>query len=314
MKFTTSVYLAVLATIATVQAGCSFVGGNYYCSQTDKIIYNGLGYSGSYQDVVSMDESTGQCSQQAYSFSGNLSPLDEELSVHFRGPLKLKQFGVYYPASNSKREDAAEDCVKRHIHHKHKRATEILEVTHTVIVDGQGNTIANPGASSVVAAPAPVESSVVQDKAYRPDISTNSAPTTTTEAPVPSSSSVSSAAPSASSSGSSPASGDWVRSSYYTPGSADNCVFLNYYGGSGSGVWSSTFGNSLSYANSDASGGSSSPVALSDTTLASNNEFLIMSGNQCSGSDCGFYRKGIPAYHGFGGANKIDVYKRQAYT
>ena len=83
-----------------------------------------------------MDESTGKCTQQSYSFSGNLSPLDEELSVHFRGPLTLLQFGVYYPSSsgNSKRQIDDQDCNVKHVHHKHKRATEVVQVTQTVLL------------------------------------------------------------------------------------------------------------------------------------------------------------------------------------
>lgn len=138
MKFSTATLIAVLSSI--VNASCSYDGGNYYCSETKKVVYKGIGFSGSYQDVTNMDEDSGSCSQESYSFSGNLSPLDEELSVHFRGPLKLLQFGVYYPSgSNSKRQ--VEDCNTQHIHHKHKRATEIVQVTQTVLIDGNGNTV-----------------------------------------------------------------------------------------------------------------------------------------------------------------------------
>ena len=108
-----------------------------------KVIYKGIGFSGSYMDVTNMDENTGKCTQQSYSFSGNLSPLDEELSVHFRGPLTLLEFGVYYPSSsgNSKRQIDDQDCNVKHVHHKHKRATEVVQVTQTVFVDGNGNTV-----------------------------------------------------------------------------------------------------------------------------------------------------------------------------
>mmetsp|Transcript_1812 Transcript_1812/g.1967 ORF Transcript_1812/g.1967 Transcript_1812/m.1967 type:complete len:220 (-) Transcript_1812:310-969(-) len=131
MKFSSSALLAILSALVTVQAG-----------STKKVSYEGVGYSGSYKDVTAMDEDSGSCSQESKSFSGNLAPLDEELSAHFRGPLKLLQFGVYYPSSgssNKKREDE-EECTTKHVHHKHKRATEIVEVTQTVIVDGNGNT------------------------------------------------------------------------------------------------------------------------------------------------------------------------------
>jgi len=306
MKFSTATLIAVLSSI--VNASCSYDGGNYYCSETKKVVYKGIGFSGSYQDVTNMDEDSGSCSQESYSFSGNLSPLDEELSVHFRGPLKLLQFGVYYPSgSNSKRQ--VEDCNTHHIHHKHKRATEIVQVTQTVLIDGNGNTVTsqttetstaddNQGGSSSPADGSSGTTSITnlagQGKAYR-SISTSSAPTTTSS--------------DSSSSETASADGAWQRDSYYTPGNADNCVFLNYYGGSGSGVWSSKFGNSLSYANSDNSGGSSSAVALEEVTIGSNTEFVVMSGEKCSGNSCGYYREGTVAHHGFGGSNKIFIFE-----
>lgn len=315
MKFSTATLIAVLSSILSVEASCSYDGGNYYCSETTKVVYKGIGFSGSYQDVTNMDESSGSCTQQSYSFSGNLSPLDEELSVHFRGPLKLLQFGVYYPSgSNSKAKREVEDCNTQHIHHKHKRATEVVQVTQTVLVDGNGNTVtsqttetatvddnaqqqqdtSSSSSSSAAAGTTSITNLAGQGKAYR-SISTSSAPTTTSS--------------DSSSSETASADGAWERDTYYTPGNADNCVFLNYYGGSGSGVWSSKFGNSLSYANSDNSGGSSSAVALEEVTIGSNTEFVVMSGQECSGNSCGYYRDGTVAYHGFNGSEKIFIFE-----
>ena len=164
MKFSSTTLLAVLSSLtATVSAGCSFEGGNYYCSETKKVIYKGIGFSGSYMDVTNMDENTGKCTQQLYSFSGNLSPLDEELSVHFRGPLTLLQFGVYYPSSsgNSKRQIDDQDCNVKHVHHKHKRATEVVQVTQTVFVDGNGNTVTSQALQTSTVESSPDRKSVV---------------------------------------------------------------------------------------------------------------------------------------------------------
>jgi hypothetical protein len=299
MKFSSSAVLAILSAIATVQAG-----------STKKVSYQGVGYSGSYKDVTAMDEDSGSCSQETKTFSGKLAPLDEELSAHFRGPLKLLQFGVYYPSSgsnNKKREDE-EECTTKHVHHKHKRATEVVEVTQTVIVDGNGNTQTSLATTTATAG------SGDNDEQDTTQTSTASAAATGGSGSGSGSSSASSSSSasessSESSSDSSVAAGDWERVAYYTPGSTDNVTFLNYYGGSGSGVWSSSFGNSLSYANKDASGGSSSAVALEETTIDSNVEYVIMSGSKCDGDDCDLYREGIPAYHGFGGNTKIMVFE-----
>ena len=65
-----------------VQADCTESGGNYYCNSVSGVKYENIGYSGSYMDVTSMDESSCECSQSSYSFSGTNSPLDEQLSVH----------------------------------------------------------------------------------------------------------------------------------------------------------------------------------------------------------------------------------------
>lgn len=315
MKSSTLLALAT-AIASTAASGCEFVGGNYYCNLATKIIYEGVGFSGSYLDVTNMDETTGSCSLEIKSFLGSLSPFDEELSLHFRGPLNLVQFGVYYPSagSNAKR-DVGDDCsTTQHLHHKHvKRATAM--VTETVYVDQNGNTITSTLTTTPTTAPILGNSAPAAGSAPS---GVSSGVYTAVPSSVVSSSSSSSSSSSASSLASSApssgaAAGDWVRASYYTPGTGNNVTFLNNYGGSGSGVWSSAFGNSLSYANSDNTGGSASPQILSDCTIPSNTEFVIMSGLECGADsetgDCGYYRGGIPAFHGWGGQNKLFVFE-----
>jgi len=107
--------------------------------------------------------------------------------------------------------------------------------------------------------------------------------------------------------------GSWSRNSYYssTAGTAQNVAFLNTMGGGTvSGVWSSAFGSSLSYASSDGTQAASSPQVLSDMTLASTTQIAIFAGQTCaSDNGCGYYRNGTVAYHGFGGANKIFLFE-----
>lgn len=320
MRFDTLIAWAVA--LAGVSAQCEFTGGNYYCSQTNKVTFQNVGFSGSYMDVTNMDESTGKCTQKEYDFSGALSPLDEELSFHFRGPLKLKQFGVYYPAGSNNKKRDEEDCVStQHVHHKHvKRATAY--VTQTVRVDQFGNKVPAVETTTPSSTDAGAESQPTSSSEAAPEAPSSEASSSEGSASSPSSSSSASASGSGSGSDSSStagaSTGDWVRSSYFTPGNADNCTFLNYHGGSGSGVWSSKFGNSLSYANSDNSGASSSAVALDDVTIGSNKEFVIMSGLKCGDNSeqgkCGYYREGIPAYHGFNGKEKLFVFEFEMPT
>ncbi|EGV64173.1 target of Sbf [Yamadazyma tenuis] len=307
-----ALYAIGLFLVSSASASCELSSdGNYYCSSTNKITYTGIGYSGSYDKVTAMDASSGSCSSESYSFSGNLSPLDEDLSIHFRGPIKLKQFAVYYPASSSNKK-RGDDCQTTlvHKHHLHKRATQVVEVTQTVYVDANGVTQTTQATSTQTSAAANV---VEEDDDTTSTTSTAAASSAAaagfSTAVASSAAAVSSAA--ASSAAVSASSGDWERSAYYSSGSADGLVFFNHYGGSGSGVWDSAFGNSISYANSDASGGSSSPQVLDYTLVGSNTEFIIMSDTKCSGDDCGFYRDGIPAYKGFSGSKKVFVFEFQ---
>lgn len=309
----------LLPLVSKVSADCQMIAGNYYCSKTDAAIYSNVGFSGSYQDVTSMDEQSCVCSQQPFSFGGALAPFDEELSVHFRGPLKLSQFAVYYPASsNSKRAVAEEDCdsvVAKPVH-KHKRdvAVEVIEVTETVFIDENGNTVTASGTSTSMSTPTPSNPSQVQSSqapSQAPVSSSNKGTTTlsSTSKNTPSSSSSQAASSSAA-----PIQdgGDWSRVAYFSPATASGCTFMNHQGGTaGSGVWSSCFGNSISFANSDGVTGAGSPQPLGDVTIKSGQEYMIFSSTQCSANnaECGYYREGIPAYKGFGGNRKIFYFE-----
>jgi hypothetical protein len=140
--------IAVILTAAgSAVAQCSEVAGNYYCSEVQQIIYNNLGFSGTYNAVTSFN-SDGQCSSTPQSFSGSLAPLDEELSFHFRGPVNLKQFGVYtLGGSTNQKRDADIDIRQFHGHHVHELeerdlVVEYVYVTQTVIdVNGVPTTV-----------------------------------------------------------------------------------------------------------------------------------------------------------------------------
>ncbi|CAL9731256.1 hypothetical protein MOUN0_L04654 [Monosporozyma unispora] len=337
MKFNSVKTLSVLTSLATlINADCQLSGdGNYYCSSTDAIVYSNVGISGSYNDVTSMDETSCACSSQPIQFSGNLAPLDEELSVHFRGPLNLKQFGVYYPNQGTalkKRdgdmanENCAETVSKKKHRHKRDVAVEYVEVTATVYVNEAGETVTATapatntatGASTVAAnnnnnnevsaAQTSTQNNNINNNANNDGTSQKRDATTSLTAASPSSSLTSS---------NSYSNGDWTRMTYFTPGSATNCTFMNHQGGTaGSGTWSGCFGNSISYAASNGVDGAGSAFALDDVTLKSGQEYMIFSGTECSGpnGDCGYYREGIPAYHGFGGSSKIFVFEFEMPT
>lgn len=309
MKYSTIFALASALAGYASASDCDYIDGNYYCNEVTKWQYTNVGFSGSYDDITSWDEDTGDTTSVTKSFSGSMAPFDEDLSVHFRGPMHLAEFAVYYPASSSskkkrevKREDTADCATTQHVHHKHvKRATAV--VTRTVYMDANGNTVTTL-ATEIVDAPGGAGSATTNTA----QTTTASTASTATASTVDTDSDTTAA--SVESSTSSASAGDWSRSSYYKAGdSSDNLVFLNNYGGSGSGVWSSVFGNSLSYANSDNSGAASEATVLDDTTIESNSEFAIFSGTECDSSsssgNCDYYRDGTVAYEGFSGAEKI---------
>lgn len=282
MQFSASFLLACASTMLLAPVA--------EAGSTTFVKYSNLGFSGHYNDITAMDESSGSCSSSQKSFSGSLSPLDEDLSVHIRGPISLKKFAVYTTSGSSKR--------KRDIHHKHVKRGNVktVEVTETVWVTEDG------GSSTASVSVANIQNKVL-NQYHSTDVNTF-----TTSAAA--SSSTSSSSPASSSSSAPSASGSWTRSSFYdaAAGSANNVVFMNHLGASGvSGTWSSTFGNSLSF--SDASGlkAASSNTVLLDTTLDSDKEVILFSGNKCD-SSCGFYRSDIPAYKGWDGNYKIFAF------
>jgi Cell wall protein YJL171C/Tos1, N-terminal len=71
--------LIVAAFVARVNAQCQQIAGNYYCAQTNAIIYNNVGFSGTYNEITNMDSTSCQCSSSPQSFSGGLAPLNQEV-------------------------------------------------------------------------------------------------------------------------------------------------------------------------------------------------------------------------------------------
>ncbi|KAI4729580.1 hypothetical protein E4T49_02701 [Aureobasidium sp. EXF-10728] len=309
--------------------------GNWYCQAVDAITYTGMMGKGNYNKITNMDSNSGSCSSTPYGYSGEMSPLDEEVSLHFRGPLKIKQFAFFSPSTDSSdsSKKAKRSAMHRHNHahnhvHKHKRDEDVEKRAVgdmvTAIIDGQvvswinewsgvASTAAPAPAATTSAAAAPAASSTEPASAgFVNKLLKVNAPAAYSSSASSSSSAVvakaSSSSPSSASSSSS--SGSWGRKAYYDSeaGSADNVVFLNHNGGQGSGVFDYTFGNSLSYSNSKGDAGASSPQVLADTQLASNHEVIIMSDKECDG-DCGYYRDGNVAYHGFAGAQKAFFFE-----
>lgn len=277
---------SLLLLAASAHAQCSEISGNYYCNKVDQVVYENIGFSGSYNKVTNFDTNSCSCSSKPVAFSGSLSPLDEEVSLHFRGPLNLKQFAYYsYNNTKSKRdvpeaETEKHTVARRHVHHAHKR--EIVYVTEYVQADAAASSTAAAASTSTAAAAKKAAAAKASSSAASSSKQTSQTGT------------------------------GWTRQSYYNAASqsSNGLVFLNHQGGTaGSGVWDTCFGNSLSYCGSDGISGAGSPQVLADTVIPSNKEFSIFTSEKCQGDSCGYYRPGSTAYHGFDGNYKAFAFE-----
>ncbi|KAI5366472.1 hypothetical protein Slin14017_G041120 [Septoria linicola] len=322
---------------ATVSADlCSYGStddnGNYYCKEVKAITYTGVGGSASYNKITSMDGTSGTCSSSPYGYSGSLAPLDEEVSLHFRGPLELKQLAVYTPGSSStkaasynrarrnahERRHVAHGHGHAHLHHEREQKRDAaLGDLVTAVIDGKLVSWANDYSGVATSAPSNAEASKAPSYGNSRIVSTPKAPSygsaSSSSAAAKASSTAKASSSSSSSSDDDDTSGEgWTRTAYYNSAdkSADGLVFLNHEGGSGSGVFDYTFGNSLSYASADGCSGSSSPQVLEDCTIPSETEVVVMTDSKCGDDDgCGYYRDGTTAYHGFDGPSKAFFFE-----
>ncbi|KAK6453726.1 putative TOS1-like glycosyl hydrolase-domain-containing protein [Scheffersomyces xylosifermentans] len=118
MKFSRSLasvvalYAAAVSTKATPSVSSSSSTATSNSKQVDVIAFDNLGFSGTYRNVESFsniydDDCSCVLSTDTVSFSGPNAPLNEAVSVHFRGPLQLNSFAFYtspdfvHGASNS---------------------------------------------------------------------------------------------------------------------------------------------------------------------------------------------------------------------
>nr|POF19949.1 pga52-like protein [Quercus suber] len=286
--------------------------GNSYCQSVNAITYTGIGGSGSYNRITGMDSGTKVCTSEPHSYSGSLAPLDEEVSMHFRGPLWLKQFAVYTPGSASKARKSRRSAHARRHAHGHAHAHARHEVREAALGD------------EVIAT---IDGQVVSWANNWSGQSATAAPAASTAAPASNNVLVAAAGVvddvlgavtghgSASDSSNTAGSGSsWARQGYYNAEKniSQGLVFLNHEGGAGSGTFDTSFGNSLSYAGSDGISCSDKSVTLASTTIPSSGEVVIMSDVKCSDSNpCPYSRPGTEAYHGFDGPSKVFLYEFQ---
>ncbi|KAI1378698.1 putative TOS1-like glycosyl hydrolase-domain-containing protein [Hypoxylon crocopeplum] len=301
MKYSTAL---VVAAASVANAGfCSDAFeefGNFFCPNAVKQIkYSGLDIAGKYRAVDKMDNS-GTCTFKDKDYSGPIAPFDEDLTLHFRGPLELKSLAVYTPSKGKR--DLPKPHSKRHGHqHLHKKhhehqAEKRADIV-TAVIDGVTQTWENnwfgPGAATATPDPTPAVAATVEVAAANAvDSSKGSSAATSSKS---------------SSSSSSVAAGDYERTAYYSAKDqvADGLVFLGNYGDPAiSGTWDTVWGSSLAYANEDGTKAAASPTVLKDCRIDDSSEVIIASDQECDES-CGTVRPGSVAYKGFEGANKV---------
>ena len=236
--------VAALASVGFASAGCTVLGGLSYCKAVNQITYDNLGYSGTYKDVIGMDLKNCICKYSEKPFSGPLAPLNEQvcdtfghfmrdlyantllhikLSLHFRGPLHLKQFAVYMPAPSKKmKRSQIHGHIKRHAHHKRANKVITSTITETVVVDETGATIYPPPPHKE---PPHKEPPHKEPPHKEPELYESPEPTPK---------------PQPKQEKEDDETGDgWVRKAYYNGPSqvAEGLVFMNNHGGDGSGVF-----------------------------------------------------------------------------
>ncbi|KAK2810865.1 hypothetical protein FQN49_008504 [Arthroderma sp. PD_2] len=296
MQYSLVLGAALAVSVSTVSAGCTNDGGNWYCDPVDSIKYTNFDFEGTYNMVTSMDEGSVSCGSSAKKYSGPLAPLDEEVSLHFRGPMNLHKLAVYNMGSEKPKRDLKPSIHERRHGHSHQRFHEKRAVGDmvTATIDGKVVTWANDYNGGAPAAPTPAPgapASGPQVKGYSaPKDNSKPEPSNKPSAPV-------NVGP-----------GQWGRVAYYDSdgGEADGLTFLNNEGAWADGV-TQAFGCALSYAAENIFGIATSPSVPKDKMIPDGKEIVIMTDKKCEGDSCGYSRPGAVAYRMF--HSPLDFYK-----
>ncbi|PVH83433.1 hypothetical protein DL98DRAFT_513316 [Cadophora sp. DSE1049] len=303
--------------------GSKMMEGNPYCQEVKSIKYINVGkHGGAYKEVVGMDGS-GTCETRVRHFGGHLAPFNEELSLHLRGPIAVKQFAAYIPKDSHKEKRGVSEYNHVHRHnagrHSHIAKKDMVIATIDGLVQSWENNWFGPDATNTPTTTLITTGVKVNSEVDTTTTTTARATTTATTCTVsdvktdkqavstPVNAPAIAIADDKIDNSNSKSKNAYSRISYYDSVSqtAENVVFLGNHGGQGSGVFDYTFGASLSYVNHEGTFGSPSAQILADTVVPSGNEIAIMTGEKCDKHNCGYSRPGSVAYRGFDGADKV---------
>jgi Putative TOS1-like glycosyl hydrolase (DUF2401)/Glycine-rich protein domain (DUF2403) len=321
---------------------CNNENGYTYCNPIVRAVVENVGHDGTYQETTGVNVQTGEVFRQPYNYHGQLAPFNGDLSVHFRGPLNLETFAVYVPNGGFWKRDvnphgnagssAANSVVAANV--SYTTMLEVVDIHEKIIVTstlgGDATTSTQLSTSTTTRPLAPgqmqlhstgsqimaqsTKSQTVQQVQQTTETKVQFSPSTpSAAAATPASSSTVTSSPSSAPSDtygapSTQGDPDWNRVAYYDRGTSasQGLLFMNNRGGQGSGSWDDKFGNTLSFASSDAKGGASGPTFFSGW-LDDPVEVAIFSDRPCNMDICGWARG--PAYMGFGGENKLFLFR-----
>lgn len=97
----------MLSSVLFALAASTSVMASKWSSEADILQFDNVGYTGYYYPVgiiQAISDGTCNCAKDydnPVTFSGAIAPLNEELTVHFRGPINLLKFGFYTTDSYS---------------------------------------------------------------------------------------------------------------------------------------------------------------------------------------------------------------------
>lgn len=102
-----AMHSALFSALVALSSLCATASASKYSPEANVLQFENVGYSGYYYPVSEIEAlSDGNCTcakdySKPFTFDGPLAPLNEEMTVHFRGPINLKKF-AYYVTSDYK--------------------------------------------------------------------------------------------------------------------------------------------------------------------------------------------------------------------
>ncbi|EWC45151.1 hypothetical protein DRE_06039 [Drechslerella stenobrocha 248] len=272
MPYVKAVFLG--AVLAMGQLGAADYGINGGMGKAVKVMqYPGVGCTGTFKNPILSQDASGACKvdYKEHSYSGPLAPLNNQITFHVRGPIKLFNFAAYYPSDPPPRE-------KRDLPHHHRRSHYHEHVKRKA-------------------------------KKVKTEVKEELVTVTKYAGPKPTGGAQKPVKGGYSATGGSGKYFKKIASYDSAKKVCDNVTFMNNKGDPQlSGDWTKCFGNSESFMSADGKSASAKPQCLApDTLFGVNEEFSIWTGDKCSQDEIAY--SGNACRKGWDGDNKVFVFK-----